>query len=151
MPPASSLVLLFSLVSYCNGADDYYFVGDLAQYTTNGVPTPTLSGDVLDVTAVGDPAETGIMLFMYPDLEDGVNYVMDSKCAELDSACYQAVMDVLEASDRVLTTRSLEERQVGMLEGAAVAVAGILFLMFYRLVSNHDSGAPGDSCGSHRR
>lgn len=37
MAPASSLVLLFSLLSYCNGAYDYFFVGDLAQYTTNKV------------------------------------------------------------------------------------------------------------------
>ncbi|KAJ5423592.1 hypothetical protein N7491_008808 [Penicillium cf. griseofulvum] len=142
MAPASSLVLLFSLLSYCNGADDYFFVGDLAQYTTNGVPTPTLSGDVIDATAVGDPAENGIMLFLSPDLEDSVNSVMDSKCAELDSACYQAVMDVLEDSDRVLTTRSLEKRQVGVLAGAAFAVAGILFPMFYRLDSNHDIPVP---------
>lgn len=97
---------------------------------------------MIDATAVGDPAETGIMLFLSPDLEDSVHSVMNSKCTELDSACYQAVIDVLEASDRVLKAHSLEERQVGMLEGAAVAVAGILFVMFYRLVSNHDIPVP---------
>lgn len=82
------------------------------------------------------------MLFLSPDLEDSVNSAMESKCAELDSACYQAVMDVLQDSDRVLTTRSLEKRQVGVLAGAAFAVAGILFPMFYCLDSNHDIPVP---------
>lgn len=96
---------------------------------------------MLDATAVGDPAENGIMLFLSPDLEDSVNSVMDSKCAEFDSACYQAVMDVLEDSDRVLATRSLEKRQVAMLAAAAVGVAGLLFPVFYH-DSNHNIPVP---------
>lgn len=89
---------------------------------------------MLDATAVGDPAENGIMLFLSPDLKDNVNSAMDSKCAKFDSACYEAVMDVLEDSGRVLETRSLEKRQVGILAAAAVGVAGLLFPVFY-----HDS------------
>ncbi|CEO58388.1 hypothetical protein PMG11_03117 [Penicillium brasilianum] len=44
MAPASSLVLLLSLIPYCNGADDYVFVGDLA------APIPRWTTSVQNLT-----------------------------------------------------------------------------------------------------
>ncbi|KAL3451137.1 Spherulation-specific family 4-domain-containing protein [Aspergillus insuetus] len=131
MALVSSLVFLFSIFSYCNGADDYFFVGDLAQYTTNGVPTPSLSGSVIDVTAVGDPSDNGILVFLSPDMEASLESAMDGNCAELDSGCYQAVMDVLQDTDTVLASRSLEERSLLYLAAGAVAIVGILYPLLY--------------------
>ncbi|RDW70549.1 uncharacterized protein DSM5745_08060 [Aspergillus mulundensis] len=128
---SSFLVILFTLSSYCSADDDYFYVGDLAQYTTNGVPFPSLSGSVIDVTAVGDPADNGILVFLSPDMEASLKSAMDGNCAEVNSGCYQAVMDVLEDTDNVLTTRSLEERQLGWLAAGGAVIAGLLYPLFY--------------------
>ncbi|KAL3479399.1 Spherulation-specific family 4-domain-containing protein [Aspergillus californicus] len=125
------LLILFSVFSYGNGADNYFYVGDLAQYTTNGVPAPSLSGSIIHATTVGDPADNGILLFLSPDMEASLKSAMDGNCEEVDSGCYQAVMDVLEDVDNVLTTRSLEERQLGLLAAGGAVIAGLLYPLFY--------------------
>ncbi|KAL3473266.1 Spherulation-specific family 4-domain-containing protein [Aspergillus californicus] len=74
---------------------------------TGSVPTPSLTGSVIEASAVGDPAENGILLFLSPDMDD----VMDNKCAaNIDTGCYQAVMDVLEDPKTVVQTQVLQKR-----------------------------------------
>ncbi|KAL4984879.1 hypothetical protein BDW68DRAFT_180254 [Aspergillus falconensis] len=107
------------------------YVGDLAQYTTNGVPAPGLSGSVIDVTAVGGPADNGVLVFLSPDMEASLKSAIDGNCAKVDSGYYQAVMDVLEETDNVLTTRSLEERELGWLAAGGAVIAGLLYPLSY--------------------
>ncbi|KAL4805129.1 Spherulation-specific family 4-domain-containing protein [Aspergillus unguis] len=126
-----SLVLLLAILSSCKASDDYFIVGDLAQYTTAGVPVPSLSGKVIDASSVGEPADNGVLVFLSPDMETSLRSAMDSECATVDSECYQAVMDVLEDTDTMLTSRSLEERQLSWLAAGVGIVAGILYPLFY--------------------
>ncbi|PYI01181.1 hypothetical protein BO78DRAFT_436345 [Aspergillus sclerotiicarbonarius CBS 121057] len=130
-----SLVSLFSILAHAD--DEYFTVGDLSQYTTNGVATPVLTGSVIEITAVGDPAENGLLAFLSPEMQTSLKSTMDSDCADIDSKCYQEVLDVLEGSNRVLKSRSLnqralEPRQVNVLAAGVVAVIGFLFPIFYK-------------------
>ncbi|PKX96891.1 uncharacterized protein P174DRAFT_417889 [Aspergillus novofumigatus IBT 16806] len=101
------------------------------------VPTPTLTGSVIEVTAVGDPAENGILVFLSPDMETSLKSAMGSSCAtRVDTGCYQAVMNVLESANKVLQSRSLEERALEpcnplLLYGGGVLIAGLLFPHVY--------------------
>ncbi|KAL3492448.1 Spherulation-specific family 4-domain-containing protein [Aspergillus germanicus] len=105
-------IFLLFVPRFTNGDDDYFFVGDLAQYTTNEVPTPVLRGSVIEVTAVGDPAENGILLLLSPDMETSLREVMDRRCAaDIDTACYQAVLDLLDNPDTIIQTQNLQKRQ----------------------------------------
>lgn len=87
---------------------------------------------MIDVTAVGDPADNGILVFLSPDMEASLKSEMDRNCAKVDSGCYQAVIDVLEDTDNVLTTRSLEARQLGWLAAGGAVIAGLLYPLFYQ-------------------
>ncbi|KAE8395561.1 Spherulation-specific family 4-domain-containing protein [Aspergillus alliaceus] len=137
-PPILFLIslVLFSILAHAN--DEYFTVGDLGQYTTDGVPTPVLTGSVIEFTAVGDPAKDGLLAFLSPDMQTNVKSAMDSNCAaEIDTKCYQEVLDVLEDSNRILKSRSLnqralEPRQVDVLSAGAVLIAALLFPIFYK-------------------
>lgn len=53
---------------------------------------------------------------------------MDDNCGEVNSGCYEAV---LEDSDSVLTTRSLEERQLGWVAAGGAVLAGLPYPIVY--------------------
>ncbi|RAL02336.1 uncharacterized protein BO80DRAFT_472333 [Aspergillus ibericus CBS 121593] len=130
-----SLVSLFSILAHAQ--DEYFTVGDLSQYTTNGVPTPVLTGSVIEITAVGDPTENGLLAFLSPEMQASLKSTMDSDCADIDSKCYEEVMDVLEGSNRILKSRSLsqralEPRQLELLGAGVFALIGVLFPIFYK-------------------
>lgn len=104
-----------------------------------------MTGNVIDVTAVGEPSDNGIMLFLSPDLRGTMQAAMDNNCAAgLNSACYDAVMDILEDSDNVLLeSRSLERRDNGssadlekrilpLLGAGVIGLGGLLFPIFYK-------------------
>ena len=97
---------------------------------------------MLEVTAVGDPTVNGIMIFLSPDMLTDLEAAMDRSCAtELDSACYDAVMDVLQGSGEVTiesrdtkshnTSQQLVSRQMVFLGAGAIGLAGLLFPLFY--------------------
>ncbi|KAH8431510.1 uncharacterized protein LDX57_009173 [Aspergillus melleus] len=136
-PPSLSLLSLafFSILAH---ADDAYFsVGDLGQYTTDGIPTPVLTGSVIDVTSVGDPANNGILVFLSPDMQTSLKSTMDSDCTGgIDSKCYQEVLDVLESPSQVLQSRSLHQRGLEprnplLLLSGAVAIISMIVAQFY--------------------
>ncbi|GLA52547.1 hypothetical protein AnigIFM63604_009412 [Aspergillus niger] len=130
--------LLVYLVSICatlsHAEDEYFTVGDLSQYTTNGIATPALTGSVIEVTAVGDPAENGILAFLSPDMQTSLKASMDSDCgAEIDSTCYQGVLDILDDPDRVLQSGSLQKRfNPVFLAAGAIAVIAFLIAKVYQ-------------------
>ncbi|KAB8236641.1 uncharacterized protein BDW43DRAFT_308320 [Aspergillus alliaceus] len=100
-----------TIVTSANGNNNYFIVGDLSQYITDGVPTPPLTGSTIEVTAVGDPAENGLLVYLSPDMETSLKSTMDSNCTtKVNTGCYQAVMDVLEGANKVLQSRNLEQR-----------------------------------------
>ncbi|KAF7136979.1 hypothetical protein CNMCM5793_006730 [Aspergillus hiratsukae] len=131
-----SLGFLFSILAHAD--DEYFSVGDLSQYTTDGVPTPVLTGSVIEITAVGDPAENGILAFLSPDMQTSLKSTMDSDCAaDIDSKCYQEVLDVLEGTGRTLQSRSLnppalEPRILPYLGAGAMAIIGFIIAKVYR-------------------
>ncbi len=82
------------------------------------------------------------MIFLSPDVLASLEAAMDRSCAAaLDSACYDAVMDVLEGSDEVMiesrdlkspnSSQQLIPRQLVLLGSVAVGLAGFLFPLFY--------------------
>ncbi|EAW24040.1 uncharacterized protein NFIA_036120 [Aspergillus fischeri NRRL 181] len=113
-PPMLLLLSLGFLFSILAHADDEYFpVGDLSQYTTDGVPTPVLTGSVIEITAVATAP------------------------AEIDSKCYQEVLDVLEGPGWTLQSRSLnspalEPRVLAYLGAGAIAVIGFIIAKVYQ-------------------
>ncbi|KAE8358366.1 Spherulation-specific family 4-domain-containing protein [Aspergillus caelatus] len=136
------LVVLFSLVTqphFAAGLDDYFIVGNLSQYTTEGVPTPTLTGSTIEVTADGDPVENGLLVYLSPDMETSLKSTMDSNCAtEVDTHCYQAVTDLLEGANHVLQPRSLEQGALEVRNPAAliyyaggILISALLFPLLY--------------------
>ncbi|PKX91136.1 uncharacterized protein P174DRAFT_423979 [Aspergillus novofumigatus IBT 16806] len=131
-----SLGILFSILAHAD--DEYFSVGDLSQYTTDGVPTPVLTGSVIEITAVGDPAGNGILAFLSPDMQTSLKSTMDSDCAaDIDSKCYQEVLDVLEGTGRTLQSRSLnppalEPRNLAYLGAGAMAIIGFIIAKVYR-------------------
>ncbi|PYH68086.1 uncharacterized protein BO88DRAFT_426729 [Aspergillus vadensis CBS 113365] len=131
-----SLISLFAI--HADAEDEYFIVGDLSQYTTDGVPTPALTGSTIEFTAVGDPAENGLLAFLSPEMQSSLTSTMDSNCGtDIDSHCYEEVLDLLEDSDRALKSRSLAERalqprQIDLLLAGAVLIAALLFSIFYK-------------------
>ncbi|GAB1192906.1 hypothetical protein APSETT444_002105 [Aspergillus pseudonomiae] len=121
-----SLLALLSIAfqsHFAAGQDDYFIVGNLNQYTTEGVPTPTLTGSTIEVTADGDPVENGLLVYLSPDMEASLKSTMDSNCAtEVDTNCYQAVTDLLEGANHVLQPRSLEQHALELLYGEVASV-----------------------------
>ncbi|RAL15200.1 uncharacterized protein BO97DRAFT_411957 [Aspergillus homomorphus CBS 101889] len=98
-PTLVFLALSFLFLSLAHAEDGYFVVGALSQYTTNGVATPALTGSTIEFTAVDDPAEHGLLVFLSPDMQSDLKSVMDSRCAiEIDTGCFQGVQDVLEAA-----------------------------------------------------
>ncbi|PLB46596.1 hypothetical protein P170DRAFT_498546 [Aspergillus steynii IBT 23096] len=139
-----SLVLFFSILA-C-GDDEYFVVGDLSQYTTEGVPTPVLTGSTIEFTAVGDPADNGLLAFLSPDMQASVKSAMDANCdTRIDTECYQEVMDVIEGSNSVLLSRSLEQRGlerrvVGFAAAAGALLVGMVIPLIYeatQILPNH--------------
>ncbi|KAH7398117.1 hypothetical protein BKA64DRAFT_754010 [Cadophora sp. MPI-SDFR-AT-0126] len=107
------LFSLLSLSQYANGDTESFEVGDLAQYSTAGVPTPTLTGSEIEVTAIGNPADNGFLMFLSPNLKSSLASAMDRSCVSgFNTGCYGAVIDVLEGHDVLLQARSLEQRDV---------------------------------------
>ncbi|KAJ6038212.1 uncharacterized protein N7446_005026 [Penicillium canescens] len=136
-PPSLILFSVLAQLHSANGSGDYFVVGDLGQYTTNGVPTPTLSGSVIEVSALGSPTEDGILLYLSPDMQSSLKSTMDSSCdTQIDSRCYTAVMNFLEDANNVIEShnankRELQERNGGLLGAGAMLIAGLLFPLIY--------------------
>ncbi|RAK90770.1 hypothetical protein BO79DRAFT_215772 [Aspergillus costaricaensis CBS 115574] len=119
LPPF--LVYLFSIFArLCHAEDEYFSVGDLSQYTTDGIATPALTGSVIEVTAVGDPTENGILAFLSPDMQTSLKSTMDR------------VLDILDNPDRVIQSGSLQKRYITLLAAGAVAVLGFLIAKVYQ-------------------
>jgi hypothetical protein len=91
---------------------------------------------MIEVTAVGDPSQNGLLVFLSPNLLNSVTSALeDSTCTTgFSTACYQAIMSILESPDVNLERRdlmpSLEnglEKRFVLLAGAAV-VGAIAFI-----------------------
>ena len=77
-------------------------------------------------------------MFLSPDKLTSLQGALGSSCrAEFDSACYDSVMHVLENDRVVLQSRDvnasdeLVPRQLSLLGAGAIALAGVLFPLFY--------------------
>ncbi|KAE8348480.1 Spherulation-specific family 4-domain-containing protein [Aspergillus coremiiformis] len=124
----------------------YSVLRSLCTYTTNGVPTPILTGSTIEVTSVGDLAENGLLVYLSPDIKTSLKSTMDSNCViKVDTGCYQAVMDLLEGANHVLQSRSLEQRALEQRNPAALIywAGGILiFAILFPLVYKGDHVVP---------
>ncbi|KAJ5389064.1 uncharacterized protein N7496_000132 [Penicillium cataractarum] len=106
---------------------------------SNASPGPNTRplGSAIEVTAVGDPDENGVLIFLSPDMQASLKSTMDSSCTNaVDTSCYQAVMNVLEGANRVLQSRDLkkhelERREVPVLGAIAILVAGLVWPIIY--------------------
>jgi hypothetical protein len=86
---------------------------------------------------VGDPSQNGLLVFLSPNLLNSVTSALeDSTCtAGLSTACYQAVINILEGPEVVLERRDLmpspenglEKRQVLLAGAAIVGIASMIY------------------------
>ncbi|KAE8371195.1 Spherulation-specific family 4-domain-containing protein [Aspergillus bertholletiae] len=110
-----SLVALFSLVTqphFAGGLDDYFIVGNLSQYTTEGMRASY--------------PRNGLLVYLSPDIETSLKSTMDSNCAtEVDMYCYQAVTDLLEGTNHVRSPAALVYYAGGIL------IPALLFPLLY--------------------
>ena len=93
---------------------------------------------MIEVSALGNPTEHGILLYLSPDMQTSLKSTMDSSCdTQIDSGCYTAVMNVLEDANNVIEShnankRKLQERNGGLLGAGAMLIAGLLFPLIYK-------------------
>ena len=92
----------------------------------------------MKVTAIGNPADNGFLMFLSPDLKSSLATTMNRNCAlGVNTQCYGAVIDVLEAHDVILQARSLEQRHVEhrgldlIVSGALAGIAALLYPLFF--------------------
>ncbi|KAK0610868.1 hypothetical protein B0T14DRAFT_570799 [Immersiella caudata] len=118
MSPFSAVILSVALVLPSILAQNpipTFIIGDLNQYNLQA--TPTAGGDVV---IYSDAPGAGVNVMLTTGLQDKVLAATESSCQTFSNDCIKSIQGALK-QNAIIDSRSLQPRQIGVGEAAAVA------------------------------